>query len=107
MQQLRSKSDDLEKYIYLASIQDTSERLYYAILVKHTAEVMPIVYTPTVGKACEQFSAIYRGTLRGMYLTLEDAGSIRSILVRMRFSCWFCVARSEGSKLSSSLYFEG
>ena len=45
MEQLRSKSTGLEKYIYLASIQDVSERLYYAILVKHTAEVMPIVYT--------------------------------------------------------------
>ena len=80
MTQLRSKSSGLEKYIYLHGIMDVSERLYYAILVKHTAEVMPIVYTPIVGEACEQFSEIYRGTLRGLYLTLEDAGSIRQIL---------------------------
>jgi malate dehydrogenase (oxaloacetate-decarboxylating)(NADP+) len=77
---LRSKSTPLEKYIYLASIQDVSERLYYAILVKHTAEVMPIVYTPTVGEACENFSKVYRGTLRGMYFSLKDAGNIREIL---------------------------
>ena len=47
MENLRSKTSPLEKYIYLATIQDVSERLYYAILVRHTAEVMPIVYTPT------------------------------------------------------------
>jgi malate dehydrogenase (oxaloacetate-decarboxylating)(NADP+) len=80
MQQLRSKLTNLGKYLYLASIQDVSERLYYAILVKHTAEVMPIVYTPIVGEACEQFSQTYRGTLRGMYFSLEDAGSIRELL---------------------------
>ena len=80
MTQLRNKSSPLEKYIYLASIQDVSERLYYAILVKYTAEVMPIVYTPTVGAACENFSEVYRGTLRGMYFSLQDAGQIRSIL---------------------------
>jgi len=80
MEQLRSKTSPMEQYIYLATIQDVSERLYYAILVKHTAEIMPIVYTPTVGLACENFSEIYRGTMRGMYFSLEDAGSVREIL---------------------------
>lgn len=47
IEQMRSKETDLEKYIYLHSILDVSERLYYGILAKHTAECMPIVYTPT------------------------------------------------------------
>ena len=55
-------------------------RLYYAILANHTEEVMPIVYTPTVGEACQRFSSIYRGTVRGLFLSISDAGSIRSIL---------------------------
>lgn len=80
MEQLRSKSSPLEKYIYLQGIQDVDETLYYAILVSHTAEVMPIVYTPTVGEACMKFSSIYRGTRRGLYLSLKDLGSIRDIL---------------------------
>jgi malate dehydrogenase (oxaloacetate-decarboxylating)(NADP+) len=80
MEQLRSKSTPLEQYTYLASIQDVSERLYFAMLVKHTDETMPIVYTPTVGAACENFSKVYRGTLRGMYFSLKDAGNIRKIL---------------------------
>jgi malate dehydrogenase (oxaloacetate-decarboxylating)(NADP+) len=80
MAQLRKKASPLEKYIYLSSIMDVSERLYYAILVKYIVEVMPIVYTPTVGQACQQFSEIYRGTLRGMYFSIRDAGNIRQIL---------------------------
>jgi malate dehydrogenase (oxaloacetate-decarboxylating)(NADP+) len=80
MEQLRSKATPLEQFTYLASIQDVSERLYFAMLVKHTDELMPIVYTPTVGAACENFSRIYRGTLRGMYFSLKDAGNLRTIL---------------------------
>ena len=80
MEQLRSKSSSLEKYIYLQGIQDIDETLYYAILVSHTAEVMPIVYTPTVGEACIKFSSIYRGTRRGLYLSIDDLGSVRDIL---------------------------
>eukprot|EP00544_Gedaniella_sp_CCMP2646_P005648 CAMPEP_0202485154 /NCGR_PEP_ID=MMETSP1361-20130828/4065_1 /ASSEMBLY_ACC=CAM_ASM_000849 /TAXON_ID=210615 /ORGANISM="Staurosira complex sp., Strain CCMP2646" /LENGTH=544 /DNA_ID=CAMNT_0049113987 /DNA_START=26 /DNA_END=1657 /DNA_ORIENTATION=+ len=80
MEQLRLKEKAIDKYVYIQSIQDVNERLYYAILVKHTAEVMPIVYTPTVGEACENFSSIYRGTLRGMYFSLKDRGKIRTLL---------------------------
>jgi len=81
MEQFQRKSSPLEKYLYLQSIQDVDETLYYALLVSHTAEIMPIVYTPTVGEACMQFSsAVYRGTPRGLYLSLHDRGQIRSIL---------------------------
>lgn len=80
MQQLRLKEKPIDKYIYIQSIQDVNERLYYAILVKHTTYCMPYVYTPTVGEACEKFSEIYRGTLRGMYFSLQDKGKIRKLL---------------------------
>ena len=80
MEQLRAKCSEIDKYTYLMGIQDVSERLFYAMLVTHTAEIMPIIYTPTVGLACQNFSEIYRGTLRGMYFSLRDAGSIRNML---------------------------
>jgi hypothetical protein len=81
MVQVRAKKQrPMDQYVYLQSIQDVSERLYFAILVKHTAEIMPIVYTPTVGLACENFSEIYRGTVRGMYFSLLDKGMIRELL---------------------------
>jgi malic enzyme len=77
---LRSKQSPIEKYNYIQGIQDVNERLYYAILMKHTAETMPIVYTPTVGEACERYSECYRGTVRGMFFSLHDAGMIRELL---------------------------
>ena len=80
MEQLRRKSSPLEKYIFLHTIQDADETLYYAALTRMTAEVMPFVYTPTVGQACQEWSRIYRHVPRGLYLSIKDLGKIRSIL---------------------------
>jgi len=80
MQQLRKKSSDLEKYIYLQTVQDTDEGLYYAALCTHTYELMPLVYTPTVGQACLEFSDIYRGTPRGLYVPITAKGRVRELL---------------------------
>jgi malate dehydrogenase (oxaloacetate-decarboxylating)(NADP+) len=99
MEQLRSKSSPLEKYIYLQGIQDVDETLYYAILVSHTAEVMPIVYTPTVGEACMKFSSIYRGTQRGLYLSLNDSGNIRNILENWPTSNVTTIVVTDGERI--------
>ena len=80
MLNFNSKSTPLDKYIYLHSIQDCDEQLFYCILTKHTTEVMPFVYTPTVGEACTQWSYIYKNIPRGLYLSLNDKGSIYEIL---------------------------
>ena len=80
MNQLRKKTSPLEKYIYLHTIQDGDETLYYAALCKHTAEIMPFVYTPTVGQACQEWSHIFRHTPRGLYLSSKDKGNIKNIL---------------------------
>ena len=68
MEQIRDKSTDLERYILLHSIQDGCEKIYFAALMKYTKELMPIVYTPTVGQACLDWHRIYRHTPRGLYL---------------------------------------
>ena len=80
LEQFRKKTSPLEKYIYLHTIQDADETLFFAVLVKYTEEVMPYVYTPTVGEACLQWSNIYRHTPRGLYLSIKDRGNIRQIL---------------------------
>lgn len=80
MEQLRKKSSPLEKYIFLHTIQDSDETLYYGILGIHTTEVMPFVYTPTVGEACVEWNKIFRHSPRGLYLSIHDKGHIRSIL---------------------------
>jgi malate dehydrogenase (oxaloacetate-decarboxylating)(NADP+) len=80
MAQLRSKSTALEKYIHLHTIQDSDETLYHACIHHHLLEVMPFVYTPTVGEACQKWSHITRQTVRGLYISLNDKGHIRSML---------------------------
>jgi malate dehydrogenase (oxaloacetate-decarboxylating)(NADP+) len=81
MEQVRSKSTPLEKYIYLQTLQDSDETLYFAALSSHMAELMPLVYTPVVGEACQKWSHIYRQQPRGIYISLRDRGSIRDILL--------------------------
>ena len=73
------KGDDLEKYIFLVSLQDRSEVVFYRLVVDHLREMVPIVYTPTVGTACLQMSRIQR-RFRGIYITPENIGHIDRIL---------------------------
>lgn len=80
MSQLRRKATPIEKYIFLHTIQDADETLFYAILCKYTKETMPLVYTPTVGQACQEWGEIYRHTPRGFYVSLKDKGMIRNML---------------------------
>ena len=72
-------SDDLAKHIYLRSLQDTNEVLFYRLLVDHVEEMLPIVYTPTVGVACERFSHIYRRS-RGLFLSYPNGDRLVEIL---------------------------
>ena len=73
------KSDDLEKYIYLRGLQDRSEVLYYRLLQEHLEEMLPIVYTPTVGQACMKGSHIQR-RYRGIYISPENIAAIDQVL---------------------------
>ena len=72
------KSEDLERYIYLSGLQDRNEPLFYKLLAEHLEEMVPIIYTPTVGQACLEMSHIQR-RYRGIYITQENIANIDQI----------------------------
>ena len=75
----RRKGEDLERHIYLRALQDTNETLCYAVLRRHLAEMVPVVYTPVVAEACAQFSQIYRRQ-RGLFLSYPMADRLELML---------------------------
>ncbi|MFN7094010.1 MAG: hypothetical protein ACK4M7_01465, partial [Burkholderiales bacterium] len=78
------KPSDLEKHIYLRALQDRNETLFYALLDKHIEEIMPLVYTPVVGTACQQFSHIYRRP-RGLFISYPNQDKIDAMLANPYF----------------------
>ena len=76
---IRAKPTDLERYLYLIALQDRNENLFYRVIMNHLEEMMPIIYTPTVGKACQEFQHIYRKP-RGFYVSMQDKGRVKEIL---------------------------
>lgn len=71
--------NDLNKHVFLRNIQDTNETLYYNLISKHLEEMLPIIYTPTVGLACQQFSRIYRRK-RGLFVSYPDRDRMSEVL---------------------------
>ncbi len=94
----RAQHTDLDKYVFLRSLQDTNETLFYALLVQNLEEMMPIVYTPTVGLGCQRFSEIYRKP-RGLFLSLPHKDRIRQILAHPRYDGIEVIVVTDGERI--------
>jgi malate dehydrogenase (oxaloacetate-decarboxylating)(NADP+) len=79
IENMRRKHQDIERYVFLSALQGRNERLYYRLIMEHLDEIMPLIYTPTVGEACKKFAAIFRES-KGIYITSEDRGNVAEIL---------------------------
>ncbi|HUI84304.1 MAG TPA: NAD-dependent malic enzyme [Candidatus Binatia bacterium] len=89
---------DFERYAYLRDLQDTNETLFYAVLVRRIQEMMPLVYTPTVGEGCERFSEIWRKP-RGLFLSYPNRHRIREILAHHRYDPIRAIVVSDGERI--------
>lgn len=94
----KNKKTDLEKYMYLRDLQDSNETLYYSLLCEHITEIMPIVYTPVVGEACQTFSHIYRRP-RGVFIAAPYKDHIDEILSNPRFDNVKVIVVSDGERI--------
>ncbi len=95
---LRNFETDFERYSYLRDLQDTNETLFYAVLVRNIEEMMPLVYTPTVGEGCQRFSEIWRKP-RGLFLSYPNQNRIREILAHHRYDRIRAIVVSDGERI--------
>jgi malate dehydrogenase (oxaloacetate-decarboxylating)(NADP+) len=94
----REKPTDLERYIHLVALLDRNETLFYRVLQDHLEEMLPVVYTPTVGLACRNFGRIFRRA-RGLYLAPEDRGRVAEILARWPFPRVRVIVVTDGERI--------
>jgi malate dehydrogenase (oxaloacetate-decarboxylating) len=94
----RGLGSDLQKYIFLRGLQDSNETLFYALLTRNIEEMMPIVYTPTVGLGCQEFSRIFRKP-RGLFLSLPLKDRIADILEHARYDGVEAIVVSDGERI--------
>jgi malate dehydrogenase (oxaloacetate-decarboxylating) len=98
VQALRVFGTDLERYAFLRELQDTNETLFYALLLQNLEELLPVVYTPTVGAGCQQFSRMFRKP-RGVFLSIPYKDHIAKILANPRFDRVEAIVVTDGERI--------
>ena len=88
----------LEKYEFMRDLQDTNETLFYSLIAEHITDTLPIVYTPTVGEACQKFSEIWRKP-RGLFLSYPNKHRIEQIFSHRRYDDIRCIVVSDGERI--------
>lgn len=90
--------EDLNKYLYLVELQDRNEKLFFRLLSEDVEAMMPIVYTPTVGLACQKFGLIYRRP-RGLFVTINDRGHVFDVIKNWPESDVRCIVVTDGERI--------
>ncbi len=98
MENYRRKNDPLDKYVFLTALHDRNVTLFYRVVMDNLLEMMPILYTPTVGHACQQFGHIYRRN-RGLYINLHHRGRVAQVLDNWPSGEVDIIVISDGSRI--------
>jgi malate dehydrogenase (oxaloacetate-decarboxylating) len=98
IQALRDQPNSFNKYSFLRDLQDTNETLFYSLLLRNIEEMLPLVYTPTVGEGCQRFSEIWRKP-RGLFLSYPNKDRIDQILNHPRYDGVKCIVVSDGERI--------
>ncbi len=94
----RKKPNDLEKYVYLIGLEDRNENLFYKVVIDNIEEMMPIIYTPTVGQACVEYSQIFRRS-RGLYISANERGNIDGCLQNWPYEDVRMIVVTDGERI--------
>jgi malate dehydrogenase (oxaloacetate-decarboxylating) len=95
---LRTFETDLERYLFLRGLQDRNETLFYALLTRNLAELLPLVYTPTVGEGCQEYSH-YSYYPRGLFLSFEHRDMMKEIIANRRYDSVAVIVVSDGERI--------
>ena len=98
LENIRRKTSDIEKYIFLVSLQDRNETLFYRVVMENVEEMVPLIYTPTVGQGCQEFGHIFRRP-RGMFITHKDRGHVRHLLRNWPYSDVRMIVVTDGERI--------
>src|SRR6516162_7038270 len=98
MQAFRGLPSDLARHIFLRGLQDSNEVLFYALLARDLAGMLPVVYTPTVGLGCQEFSQSFRKP-RGLFLSIPHMARIKRILANPRFDKVEAIVVTDGERI--------
>ncbi len=98
MENFKKKPNDLEKFIQMAGLQDRNETLFYRFIMDNIVELMPIIYTPVVGQACQKYGHILRRS-RGIFLSAHDKGHMRDILRNWRTTETRVIVVTDGERI--------
>ncbi len=95
---IRALPTNLDRYVYLRDLQDTNETLYFAVITRNLDELLPMIYTPTVGAGCQQYHHIFRRP-RGLFISYPNRAKMDEILANPRYDNVECIVVTDGERI--------